>query len=414
MCSDLDVDFSNDVIDTATVIEDDMDTTNEISLDMDDSIFEDKSELFDISDSEFEPNNEDFTENDLLDISDSDISTDDNSFNDNQFDIYELTENIENDNFDWFSDSMDTLNGSDLFELSEPENKTLNTSPIDNYEQEQLLDKELEEVFNNKMNTENVNDDSGELKCDLTDEINSYEDILNDFNDIDNINNADNFDSSNDVVDNIIEKNTGENLSEGLINDWRIDDIDIIDGSGQPSQIKMETEFLKEKYAEAIENSDQEQADRYRALYELNTLKDDLNLTEGDSNISQLGGLHKNVQGKLEGFESHHIPAQSVQDVNARNLPSIALTKEDHSLTNSYRWKSNQKHDSFIPDILNNNGTYKEEAEKMIDNGNYTDLIRDEIYNIRDACGNKYDGAIKQYLNEVANMIATKGIPKSK
>ena len=155
-------------------------------------------------------------------------------------------------------------------------------------------------------------------------------------------------------------------------------------------------------------------ADRYRALYDIVSISKDLDLTDGDSEITQLGGLHKDVQGQIDGFESHHIPAQSVQDVNPRDLPTIALSKEDHALTDSYRWKSNREYEPFLHDGLDDHPTYKQEAEEMIESGNYTNLVRDEIYNIRDISGSKYDGAIKQYLNELSNMVAKDGIPKTK
>lgn len=195
---------------------------------------------------------------------------------------------------------------------------------------------------------------------------------------------------------------------------WIPDNISFENENGELTDIKMDVDFLEEKYSDAIAAGDQDMADRYRALYDIVSISKDLELTDGDPEISQLGGLHKNVQGQIDGFESHHIPAQSVQDVNPRDLPTIALSKEDHALTDSYRWKSNREYEPFLPDGLNEHPTYKQEAEEMIDSGKYMDLVRDELYNIRDTSGHKYDGAIKQYLNELSNMIAKDGIPKSK
>lgn len=195
---------------------------------------------------------------------------------------------------------------------------------------------------------------------------------------------------------------------------WTPNDISFENENGELTDIKMDADFLEEKYSEAIAAGDQDMADRYRALYDIVSISKDLELTDGDPEVTQLGGLHKNVQGQIDGFESHHIPAQSVQDVNPRDLPTIALSKEDHALTDSYRWKSNREYEPFLPDGLDEHSTYKQEAEEMIDSGKYTDLVRDELYNIRDTSGQKYDGAIKQYLTELSNMIAKDGIPKSK
>ena len=195
---------------------------------------------------------------------------------------------------------------------------------------------------------------------------------------------------------------------------WIPNDISFENENGELTDIKMDVDFLEEKYSESIAAGDQDMADRYRALHDIVSISKDLELTDGDPDITQLGGLHKNVQGQIDGFESHHIPAQSVQDANPRDLPTIAISQEDHTLTDSYRWKSNREYEPFLPDGIDEHPTYKQEAEEMIDKGYYTDLVRDELFNIRDTTGHKYDGAIKQYLNELSNMIAKDGIPKSK
>ena len=195
---------------------------------------------------------------------------------------------------------------------------------------------------------------------------------------------------------------------------WIPNDVSFENEDGELTDIKMDADFLEEKYSEAVANGNQDMADRYRALHDIVSISKDLELTDGDPEITQLGGLHKNVKGQIDGFESHHIPAQSVQNANPRDLPTIALSQEDHTLTDSYGWKSNHEYEPFLPDGIDEHPTYKQEAEEMIDKGNYTDLVRDELYNIRDIAGHKYDGAIKQYLNELSNMIAKDGIPNSK
>lgn len=213
-------------------------------------------------------------------------------------------------------------------------------------------------------------------------------------------------------------EDTTEEVSDSEIDEqsenWIPDDLSFENADGEQTEIKMDSDFLEERYAEAIENGDQDMADRYRALHDIVSISKDLELTDGDPEVTQLGGLHKKVQGQIDGFESHHIPAKSVQDVNPRDLPTIALSKEDHALTDSYRWKSNREYEPFLPDGLDEHPTYKQEAEEMIDSGKYTDLVRDELYNIRDTSGHKYDGAIKQYLNELSSMIAKDGIPNKK
>lgn len=79
------------------------------------------------------------------------------------------------------------------------------------------------------------------------------------------------------------------------------------------------------------------------AQFELGVLRETLELTDRDPSVLQLGGFHgdvkKNEQKKASGYESHHIPAQSVFSVCADELPAIALTNEDHKKTDSYAGK---------------------------------------------------------------------------
>lgn len=203
-----------------------------------------------------------------------------------------------------------------------------------------------------------------------------------------------------------------------IIKDDSFDDIEHLQPTATEtdnvSSFELSLNDIEEHYKSATEANDTQEMEKYRTLHELLTLQDELELTDGDPDIPQLGGIHKNVRGKIEGFESHHIPAQSVQDVNANELPTIAITEDDHRLTDSYRGKSNRKYKPFLPDGSDSRISYKNEAEALIEDGNYVDLVRDEVYNIRDRFGHKYDGAIKQYLSAMAKMIDEKGVPKKK
>ncbi len=180
-----------------------------------------------------------------------------------------------------------------------------------------------------------------------------------------------------------------------------------------------ERENYKEKYMAAKDAADTEAMEKYSTLYELNVLQETLELTNGEEGYHQIGGLHKDVRKTItsqgiKGYESHHIPAQSIQAENARELPTIALTKEDHSLTDTYRGKSNRTIIAFNPEDQDSFAPYKEEAKALIDDGKYVDLVRDELYNIKDTCGNRYDEGIRQYLEQTKKMIEEKGIPETK
>lgn len=177
------------------------------------------------------------------------------------------------------------------------------------------------------------------------------------------------------------------------------------------NQNDIDSEGLEKLYQDAIESNDAKNAEKYDALLEISSLRDDLELTKGDSDYVQAGGLYKDLIGKYNGYEIHHIPAKSVQDANARYLPAIALTAQDHSCTDSYRYKSNKTYDSFLPDSKEGH-TYKDDAKDMISQGRYLDLVRDELYNIKDNFGDRYDGGIEEYLNCLYQQISENGVPK--
>ena len=343
------------------------------AIDTSDGVFE--SSVEDISDCSF----------DFIDESDA---TDVNSV---EFDVEPLDDNNSEYSTEDFGELVEELD-----DIEENFEKTVDLSPIEEPYMNQEFDDSCEMISDSVIQSEVPVDTIDEQSFSLDD---------NNEETSENLDVESNVESSDDVSDSEIIEPSDE---------WIPDDFSFENGNGELTEIKMDADFLEEKYAEAIESGNQDMADRYRALHDIVSISKDLELTDGDPKTTQLGGLHKDVQGQIDGFESHHIPAQSVQDVNPRDLPTIALSKEDHAQTDSYRWKSNREYEPFLPDGLDDHPTYKQEAEEMIDSGKYTDLVRDELYNIRDATGHKYDGAIKQYLNELSNMIAKDGIPKSK
>lgn len=162
---------------------------------------------------------------------------------------------------------------------------------------------------------------------------------------------------------------------------------------------------------DAIKESDKENTEKCNALLEIVSIRDDLDLTSGDPEYVQAGGIYKDLTGKYDGYEIHHIPAKSVQEENLRHLPAIALTKEDHSYTDSYKFKSNKVYNSFLPDV-NDGCTYKDDAKALINNGEYLTIVRNELYNLKDNFGHRYDDGIKEYLDCLYQQISEKGLPK--
>lgn len=151
---------------------------------------------------------------------------------------------------------------------------------------------------------------------------------------------------------------------------------------------------------------------------DLSGIRSTLDLGAGDSCVQQLAGIHKAVQRNEEkGYESHHIPSAAVLKefgIDKDKWPTIALTKEDHAKTDSYRHKQLKKYQSIFPDVAES-PTYKEQGiELMGEPGGFFQLVRDEVLNIKAGCGDKYDGAIKQYLDEIEKYVEKNGIPKRK
>lgn len=141
-----------------------------------------------------------------------------------------------------------------------------------------------------------------------------------------------------------------------------------------------------------------------------------LDLGDGEDGIVQLSGRHKEVQKKEpKGYESHHIPSAAALKqfgIDTDQWPTIALTNDDHAKTDSYRGRQRKKFKSFFPDAAQGE-TYKGESIEMIDTpGGFVRLVEDEILNIKEACGDRYDGAIKQYVAEIERYVQEHGIPK--
>lgn len=153
-------------------------------------------------------------------------------------------------------------------------------------------------------------------------------------------------------------------------------------------------------------------------ITDMTGLKSTMSLGEGDASVKQLGGIHKKVRKEDgPGYESHHIPSAAVLKqfgIDTDEWPTIALTNEDHAKTDSYRGKQRKKYQPFLPDTAGG-ATYKEEATELLDRGGgFAELVRDEIYNIREQCGDKYDGGIAKYLDEVMEYVKKHGVPTRK
>jgi len=152
--------------------------------------------------------------------------------------------------------------------------------------------------------------------------------------------------------------------------------------------------------------------------FSVQSIRRDLDLTTGDSAVYQSGGSYGKIRRELAtrriiGYEVHHIPSKAVVKRwgSTYSLPAIALLKEDHAKTDSFRYKSRIKHESFLPDVAVSS-SYIDQAKERIGVAQLFELIRIELLNIRDQCGHKYDGAISQYLDALEAYILKHDYPQ--
>src|SRR6185312_4462873 len=97
------------------------------------------------------------------------------------------------------------------------------------------------------------------------------------------------------------------------------------------------------------------------------------------------GGAHRDVQG-LAGYESHHMPANSISPLSKGEGPSLAMLPEDHELTAS--WGRSQRARA-----------YRQAQANFIARGNFRGAQQMDIADIKWRFGNKYDAGIQQMLD---------------
>jgi hypothetical protein len=141
-----------------------------------------------------------------------------------------------------------------------------------------------------------------------------------------------------------------------------------------------EYERLVKEYANA---STPQEAEKIRALVELNALEYSLGLSDGDPNTAQLGGRHGDVKGEIKGNESHHlVPKSAVRD-KTDNLTAVSLPKADHANTPSYGGRMGAKSgEGIFIDSPADNRTY---ACYFINEGS---CVTDEMRKVRRRCDN--------------------------
>jgi len=108
------------------------------------------------------------------------------------------------------------------------------------------------------------------------------------------------------------------------------------------------------------------------------------------------GGSYKEVHNAHKGDETketHHMPADSVSELDTNDGPCIIMDKEDHMQTAS--WGNSKEARA-----------YKELQREYIKEGKFREALQMDIDDIREKFGDKYDKAIDQMLSYVDKLEA--------
>ena len=110
---------------------------------------------------------------------------------------------------------------------------------------------------------------------------------------------------------------------------------------------------------------------------------------------NQLGGSYKDLK-KSKNYDSkkheiHHMPADSINEINRSDGPAIIMDKRDHRKTASSGSSNEAK-------------AYRDKQAEYIKKGDFDKALDMDIKDIKDKFGNKYDKQIsemKEYVNEL-------------
>ena len=175
---------------------------------------------------------------------------------------------------------------------------------------------------------------------------------------------------------------TGKDIGETVKNPYK-------DIYGKSLKIPGLEDISKESKAnsfwESLENTDTQDVEKdisaQGELPETNeSSRDEILMSEG------MGGSYAEVKGRvqdsgLDDVEVHHMPADSVTELERTDGPAIAMDKEDHRLTASCG-NSRDAQD------------YRAAQRAKIESGDFKGAMQMDIDDIRDKFGDKYDKQI--------------------
>jgi RHS repeat-associated protein len=91
-----------------------------------------------------------------------------------------------------------------------------------------------------------------------------------------------------------------------------------------------------------------------------------------------------------DGYERHHMPADSVSPLSKKDGPAIRMTKGDHMQTSSHGNGTDAK-------------AYRALQKELLDGGRFDDAVQMDIDDIQGLFGDKYDDEILQMIDSLGN-----------
>lgn len=113
-----------------------------------------------------------------------------------------------------------------------------------------------------------------------------------------------------------------------------------------------------------------------------------------EDQMNKIGGAYKDLPS-IEGFEKHHMPADSTSPFSRDDGPCILMEKIDHFQTAS--WGSSR-----------DAREYRSQQKELIENGKFSEAFLGDVADLQSKFGMKYDKHIQEAQNYL-NTIITKG-----
>lgn len=129
-------------------------------------------------------------------------------------------------------------------------------------------------------------------------------------------------------------------------------------------------------------------------LFEEKLLSQDSNeIKKEEEKIDKKGGSYGEVYkiGEGDKYEVHHIPADSVTNLDRNDGPAIKMDKADHRKTASCGSSREARE-------------YRAEQKKLIEQDRFDEAVQMDIDDLHEKFENKYDEAItemKEYINKL-------------